>query len=194
MIKPDIILCDIISTDMALEPSRIVVYNQNWKSPQDDDIYIVVSEGTSKIIGNTNRFDYKNEREVKRVSISTTYNIEITSRNTDAKYRKAEVLVAIASDYSEQQQELNQIRIFRTNQILDLSFIDGRSALHRYRIPVVINSVRIYEKDIVPFEKFQVPEILVGPTYQQAAFLLNQNGAILLNGRGEGIVGIKSIK
>ena len=161
MIKPDIILCDIIATDMNLDPTRVVVYNQNFKSPKDGEIYIVVSEGASRIIGNTNRFDSDNNKEVKKVSVSTTYNIEITSRNTDAKYRKAEVLAAIGSDYSEQKQEENQIRIFRTNQILDLSFIEGRSALHRYRIPVIINSVQKYEKTITPINKFQANEISV---------------------------------
>lgn len=161
MIKPDIILCDIIAIDMSLDPARVAVYNQNWKSPQDDDIYIIVSGGPERIIGNANQFDFEAEKEIKKVSVSSVYNVEITSRNTDAKYRKAEVLAAINSDYSEQQQELNQIRIFRTNQILDLSFIDGRSALHRYQIPVIINSVQIYEKSIVPFDKFQETEILV---------------------------------
>ena len=139
MIKPDIILCDIIATDMGLDSARVVVYNQNWKAPKDDGIYIVVAEGSSRIIGNTNRFVPADpnahpptvDREVKKVAVSTTYNVEITSKNTDAKYRKTEVLAAIGSDYSEQKQELNQIRIFRTGQILDLSFIDGRYALHR---------------------------------------------------------------
>jgi len=127
----------------------------------DDDIYIVVSQGPMRPIGNNNRFDHANDKEIKKVSISTTYNIEITSKNTDAKYRAPEVLAAIGSTYSEQQQELEQIRIFRTSQINDLSFIEGRSALHRYQIPVIINSVQIYEKAITTFNKFQVPQVLV---------------------------------
>lgn len=161
MIKPDIILCDIIATDMSLDADRVVVYNQNFKSPKDDEIYIIVAEGPSRVIANTNRFDPSSDQEKKRVSISTTYNIEITSRNTDAKYRWPEILAAINSDYSEQKQELNQIRIFRTNQVNDLSFIEGRSALHRYQIPVIINSVQVYEKAIIPFDKFQDNEIVV---------------------------------
>ena len=80
MIKTDIILCDIITNELGIDPSRVVIYDQNWKSPKDDDIYIVVSTGPSRIIGNTNRFDYENEQEIKCVSISTTYNIEITSK------------------------------------------------------------------------------------------------------------------
>jgi hypothetical protein len=161
MIKPDIILCDILSIDMGLDAERVVVYNQNFKAPKDDDIYIVVSQGPMRPIGNNNRFDFENDKEIKKVSIFTTYNIEITSKNTDAKYRAPEVLAAIGSTYSEQKQELNHIRIFRTAQILDLSFIEGRSALHRYQIPVIINSVQIYEKSISIYDKFQEPSVLV---------------------------------
>lgn len=161
MIEPDAILSDIIATDMGLDPARVVVYNQNYKAPKDDDIYIVVSQGTARVIANTNRFDHANNQEVKKVSVSTTYNVEITSRNTDAKNRWPEVLAAIGSDYSEQKQEENEIRIFRTNQVNDLSFIEGRSALHRYQIPVIINSVQTHKKAIVPFDKFQANEILV---------------------------------
>jgi len=145
---------------MSIDPSRVVVYNQNWKSPKDEGIYIVVSGGTERIIGNTNSFDHANDKEIKKVSVSATYNIEITSKNTDAKYRKAEVLAAIGSTYSEQKQEENQIRIFRAGQIQDLSFIDGRSALNRYQIPVIINSVQIYEKSIITYNGFLQPEVL----------------------------------
>lgn len=169
MIKPDIILCDIIATDMGIDPTRVVVYNQNWNSPTDEDIYIVVSGGTELIIGNQNRFEPADpaaepptvDREVKCVSVSATYNIEITSKNTDAKYRRSEVLAAIGSTYSEQKQEENQIRIFRTRQILDLSFISGRSSLNRYQIPVIINSVQTYEKPIISINKFQENQIEV---------------------------------
>lgn len=170
MIKPDKILCDIIATDMGLDPTRVVAYNQNWKSPKDDDIYIIVAGGPESIIGSNNKFAPADptaepptvDREIKTVVTSAKHNVEITSRSTDAKYRKAEILAAIDSVYSQQKQEENQIKIFRTNQILDLSFIEGRSALHRYQVPVIINSVKRYEKPITTYDKFQKPETLAG--------------------------------
>ena len=88
-------------------------------------------------------------------------NIEITSKNRDAQTRYHEVIMALTSDYSEQQQELNQIKIFRTGQILYLSFIEASSSLHRYRIHVIINSVKIKETDIIPFENFQTPQEVI---------------------------------
>ena len=193
MIKPDIILCDIIATDMGLDSARVVVYNQNWKAPKDDGIYIVVAEGSSRIIGNTNRFVPADpnahpptvDREVKKVAVSTTYNVEITSKNTDAKYRKTEVLAAIGSDYSEQKQELNQIRIFRTGQILDLSFIDGRSALHRYRIPVIMNSVQVYENPIISYDKFQQIDFSVESIF---LFLITPDNKFLTTASGDKLI------
>ena len=161
MNNPSIILCDIISTEMEIDPSRVVISNQNWKSPKDDDLYVVVSESTSKVIGSNIRFDSDNDKEIKTLSISATYNVEITSKNTDAKTRKEEIVAALTSGYSQTQQEDNQIRIFRTSQILNLSFIDGRSSLNRYQIPVVINYVRKYEKSITPLDKFQANNILI---------------------------------
>lgn len=161
----DLILADIISTDMSLDPDRVVVYDQNFKAPKDQDIYVTIALQTSRIIGSNNRFapaedgpPAKNDREIKYISLSEIYNIEITSKNRDALTRYPAVVMALTSDYSEQMQEENQIRIFRTGQVLDLSAIEGTSSLHRYRIPVIINSTQVLEKDITTYNSFQVPQ------------------------------------
>jgi len=166
MIKPDIILCDIIADEMELDPSRVVVYDQNFKPPTDADIYVIVAFSSSKTIGSNNKFipadptaePPTEDREIKSISRSETYNVEITSKNTDAKYRYDEIVMALTSTFSEQKQEENNIRIFRTGTPLDLSFIEGGSSLHRYRIPVIINSVKIKEKTIITYDKFQTPQ------------------------------------
>ena len=158
MIKPDIILCDIIATEMTLDPSRVVVYNQNWKPPKDEDIYVIVSFSYSQIISSTNRYNALTGQEKKSVTKADYFNVEITSKNTDAKYRKEEIIMALTSSYSEQKQEENQIKISRNNRILDLSFIDGGSSLHRYRIPVIINNMNTKNDIVEYFDKFQTPE------------------------------------
>ena len=161
MADVDIILIDIIRTEMSLAESRVAAYAQNWKSPIDQNIYIIVALQSTRIIGSVNKFDPATDKEIKSTSMSETYNIEITSKNRDAQTRYHEVIMALTSDYSEQQQELNQIKIFRTGQILDLSLIEASSSLHRYRIPVIINSVKIKENDIIPFEHFQTPQEVI---------------------------------
>ena len=161
MADVDLILADIIATDMSLDADRVVVYDQNFIPPKDQNIYVIIALQTPRIIGSVNKFDPATNKEIKSTSLSETYNIEITSKNRDAQTRYHEVIMALTSDYSEQQQELNQIKIFRTGQILDLSFIEASSSLHRYRIPVIINSVKIKETDIIPFEHFQTPQEVI---------------------------------
>jgi hypothetical protein len=156
--EPDIILCDIITEELSLDADRVVVYDQNFKAPKDDAIYVIIALQQSKIIGSTNRYDPETDKEKKCVSLSQRYNVEITSRNRTAQTRYPEIVAALTSTYSQQQQEENQIKIFRAGDVLDLSFIEASSALHRYRIPVIINSVKTYEKEITPFEYFPDPE------------------------------------
>lgn len=160
--EPDKVICGILVEEMGISADRVVVYDQNFIPPKDDDIYIIVSLASSKIIASTNKFapsevgpPVKNDREIKRVSASETYNVEITSKNTDAKLRRYEVNASMSSTFSIQKQEENGMSIFRANQNMDLSFIEGGSSLHRYRIPVIINNMKTFEKDIVTYEHFQ---------------------------------------
>ena len=87
--------------------------------------------------------------------------MEITSRNTDAQDRHFEVILAITSNYSIRQQEDNDIKLFRTAQVTDLSLIEGASALHRYQIPIIISSVETKRQSILPIEKFRAVEDLI---------------------------------
>ena len=162
----DVILADIVTTDMELDADRVVVYDQNWKPPKDDGIYITVALSSPvRIIGANNNFDPDTDSEIKTVSKSEPYNIEITSKNRDAQDRWPEVIMALESTYSVQQQEENSIRIFpQSRNVMDLSFIEASSSLHRYRIPVIVNSVTRKTTVITPIESFQVPEVANEPS------------------------------
>jgi len=158
MSEPDLILADIIATEMNLDSDRVVVYDQNFKAPKDQDIYITIALQSLRIIGNNNRFNSETNEEEQYISISETYNVEITSKNRDAMDNRFGVNLAIKSTYSQQKQEENNIRIFRTNTNLDLSFIEGTSSLHRCRIPVIINSTKLENKAIDYYDKYKAIE------------------------------------
>ena len=155
---PDIILCDIITTELSLSPERVVVYNQNYVAPSDDNAYVTVSKGTTRIISSTNEYDPNTDEQVQSVVLNETYNIEISSKSREALELLPNVIMALRSVYSEQQQEEENIRIFRNREYIDLSLIEGASALHRYRIPVIVDSVKMKRSSITPFDKFQTPE------------------------------------
>lgn len=162
----DVILADIIATDMAIDADRVVVYDQNWKSPKDQDIYITIALSSPvRIIGANNNFDPDTDSEIKTVSKSEPYNIEITSKNRDAQDRWPEIIMALGSTYAVQKMEENNIRIFpQSRNVMDLSLIEASSSLHRYRIPVIVNSVTRKVTAITPIESFPVPEVANEPS------------------------------
>lgn len=159
--EPDLILADIIQTGLSLTPGRVVVYDENFVAPSDPEIYIIIRKNPARVIGVSNVFDPDTNEEVKSIALNETYDVEISSQNRTAQERYFEVILALASDYSIQQQEANNIRIFRTRDIQDLSLIEGASALRRYLIPVIIDRVETIRTAIVPFESFQEPEVVI---------------------------------
>lgn len=159
--EPDLILADIIQTGLSLTPGRVVVYDENFVAPSDPEIYVIIRKNPARVIGVSNVFDPDTNEEIKSIALNETYDVEISSQNRTAQERYFEVILALASDYSMQQQEANNIRIFRTRDIQDLSLIEGASALRRYLIPVIIDRVETIRTAIVPFESFQEPEVVI---------------------------------
>lgn len=155
----DLILCDIITQELGIDPARVVVYNQNFEPPADQDMYVVVITGQFTPVGTVNRFDPDTDEEVKSITGYTELAVEVTSKSREAMERKEEIYMALISGYSVRQQEDNNIKIFRSGDLLDLSFIEGASALHRYRIPVRISSVKTKRTAIEPIDKFREPEV-----------------------------------
>lgn len=156
----EVVLADIIATELSLDASRVVIYDENYEPPKDQGIYIIIAYSISKIVGVSNKFDPDTDEEIQAITWYTTYNVEVTSRNTDAQDRHFEVILAITSNYALRRQEDNDIRLFRTAMVTDLSAIEGSAALHRYQIPIIISSVETKRSSILPIEKFRAVEDL----------------------------------
>lgn len=161
MSQPDKVLAQIIKDRLNLSDGRIVLYDQNYRAPKDKGIYVVISTGQDTIISNVNKFNDVTNQQEQSVTMNTEYIIEITSQDTSAKLRRHEILMAIDSNEAINKMEENNIRIFRTKTIQDLSFVEARSSLHRYRIPVIINHIEIMKSDTSYYREYQKPEVLI---------------------------------
>jgi hypothetical protein len=146
MTEPDVLLCNILTHELEIDADRVVVYDENFDPPKDDLLYIVVSTRKGKPLSVINDFDSDTNEEVSTV---------VSYDNRDAIERKEEVLMALTSMYSIEQQILNSVKIFRNGDILDLSFIETASALKRFRIPVIIANVKEKRKAAAYFDKFR---------------------------------------
>ena len=155
----DLILADIITNELEINPSRVVVYSQNYEPPKDSGLYVIISTTLSRTLGTSNQFDKDTNEEIKSVSSFVNMTVEITSKNRDALTRKEEVLLALVSNYSLQKQEENNIKLFRNLEILDLTFIEGSSSLYRFQIPVTCTRLLTKRKVVDYFDKQRENEI-----------------------------------
>jgi hypothetical protein len=144
---------------MGLDPTRVVSYDENWDPPKDQGIYVTIQTDPTDILGVSQKFDPATGTEESSLSAFQRLTVNITSRDRTALQRKEEVVMALTSTYSQQQQELQQCRIFREGPILDLSFIEGPRALHRYQIPVKITFVKTKTTSIPMIQPNPAPEI-----------------------------------
>lgn len=146
------ILVDIIATRMELDTQSVWVRNQNRKIPQGDGVYIAVGQIGWKVYGN-NREEVSTEipqpspspaiqtlTEVITINAQEMIQIDIMSRNNDALMRQWEILAALNSTYSVQQQEKNSFRIATIPMgFIDSSFAEGGSTLNRFTITIACN-------------------------------------------------------
>jgi hypothetical protein len=158
MSTPDLLMADIISHCLDIPEERVVLYSQNFDLPSDNDLFCIIVGGTNFVLSSVTNFDPDTNEEIQTATIFRNLNIELYSKNDDAKNKTHEIAMAIGSYYGQRVQEDNHIAIWRNGQILDLTYIEGSSSLHRFRVPVIISYVETKRTPADYFEHFPSPE------------------------------------
>lgn len=160
---PFMLFCDIIQQQMGLPQGRVYLWDQKLMQPTDSEIYIAVSVMNPKPFGSSNYVN-ADGNEVQTVSMGATLDVDVISRSAAARDRKEEIILALASIYSRQQQTANSFYIARLPQhsgFQNLSEVDGAAIPYRYRISVGI----MYKvTKVIPgsyFDTFTQPTIVV---------------------------------
>jgi hypothetical protein len=159
------VVADIIETEMDLKPTipsstnpndrRVFIYNQNFVLPTYDYLFAIISEIPGKVIAAHNRYDDVAGKEVQEIIMQRELGIDIMSRNAEARQRKEEVLMALASIYSQQKQEANGFRVFAYSlSFVDVSENEGAGRINRYRAAVILHVRYTKQKDIDYFSQF----------------------------------------
>lgn len=158
------LVCDIIQSQMALANGRVYLWDQKINQPTDSEIYVAVAEISCKPFGNTNSHDGSGSglNSVQSVNMYSQLQIDIISRGPGARDRKAEVLMALNSDYSQQQQEANSFNIGQlppNSQFVNLSSQDGADIPYRYTIGVAIQYFVTKIQPVGYFDDFDPVEV-----------------------------------
>lgn len=156
------IFCDIIAHELDI-PGRVFFENQKVLWPKDDKLFVTVGVLTSHVIGNN--IEYKtianNYSEIKTINNATTLSVNIYSRGIDALVMHPDVLMALNSTYSQQQQMRNGIRIARIpsgRTIQNLSELDGDAILYRFHFDCVVYHGKTLIKPVDYFDKYEIAE------------------------------------
>lgn len=154
----DQIVADIITNELEIDPERVVCYGQNFVSPKDGGLYVVISMRTPYILGSKTSFDYDTNEEIKEVSMFVDLDVEITSKDRSAVERKEEIIMALTSFYSIKQQEEKGFKLFRNSSIIDLTFVDGSASLYRFKAPITATYNKTKRTEVQYFDKYRSVE------------------------------------
>lgn len=161
------LFCDVIKQGMGLDDDQIWLWDQKVKIPNDYRLYIAVETLSCRPFGNTPKFrgnEVDQLKDVQSANFQATLSVDIFSRDTSARDRKEEVILALNSNYSQSQQELNSFRIFTiSGRFVTLNEVDGAAIPYRFNISVNIQYF-VYKTISIPFfDTFNEPQNNVDP-------------------------------
>lgn len=131
------IVADIIAKQMGLGADQVYLYNSKIKPPKDSRLYVSINQLTSRVFSSSNK--QKNGEEDLAANVFSPLDIMIFSRSTEALHRKEELVLALNSSYSEQQQELNSLKIGKISPaIVPVSQEEGAAIPYAFNITINI--------------------------------------------------------
>ena len=134
------IIADIIVREMSLPNDNVWIDELGYNIPTSEDLMVAVGMSSSIPMSSQSFIEDRDTPpdsvfEVQRVQLRENIDINIFARNSDALTRRWEVIAALGSIYSQQQQETNAFKIFKLpNTFLNTSAAEGGSQLARYTL------------------------------------------------------------
>lgn len=138
ILSPLGLLAQIIQTELGLENGRVWFFNQKIDEPKDQNLYVVLRVMSVKPFSNNLKYRENSGIDgVQTANFRSTVSIDIKSRGTEALERKEEVVMALRSQYSLQQQELNALKISAVpGEIPNIGEIDGSAIPYRFNLTI----------------------------------------------------------
>jgi hypothetical protein len=166
MREPIKIIRDIIKDFMGLDEDKIYIYNQDFKS-NTGDLQVIIQFQSSTPYSNINKFipaDQGVEGAIQSLRLLTRedYTINILSKNTDARIRKEEILLALMTQEAQDKQGEYNFKISNiSSSFIDVSEVEASGSLNRYAI--TISLLTSYTKEILApyYDSFTIEDATV---------------------------------
>lgn len=138
------IIVNILKTKMNLADNQVFIRDQNKMIPPNNGLHIAVGMIDAQVLSvvNSTTATYDGMSELIQAVMRENIQIDILSRSTEALYRRAEVLLALRSEYSEQQQEEYQFSIFAIpSSFVNTSSAEGGSYINRFTLTIACHTM-----------------------------------------------------
>jgi hypothetical protein len=162
------LFCDVIQTSMGLANGRVYLWNQKIMQPTDAGLYVAVAVMSAKPFASINTSDGSGSglNSQQSVNMYAQLQLDVISRDGEARDRKEEVILALNSDYSRSQQEANSFYIGKLPpgaQFVNLSNEDGAAIPYRFNISVAIQYCYVKTVAVPYFSTFSTPQVNNNP-------------------------------
>jgi len=166
------LLLDILQTVLGLADDHCFFWDQKIFQPTDNGLYLVLSNPDTRVYSNVSEAAGTPvgqggpgwDQVSQWCNVNALIDVNIISRDNSALYRKEEVVLALASSYSETQQEGNGLLIGAvTKGIRDLSGIDGADIPYRFQFEFQMQYAFQMTKAGEYYNSFDPPAVTVNP-------------------------------
>lgn len=168
------LLVGLIREYMGLDADQVVIYNQKWRIPADNRLYVVVAYLAQKPYGANTTYETFGQtqekptgaglKEVTVVNSQETFTINVYSRGEQALLRKDEIVMALASTAAQQLCEANSIKLGKIPVgMTDLSGLDGAAILNRFAVTINTLCARSQERVVQYYDQFPTPGLVINP-------------------------------
>ena len=154
------VLGRILAAYTGIPANRIILKNELFDAPKDKTPYILIDyDGQAGMVGIVSKKDFTANQETMSMSAHERFAVELCGFGQEATDRKNEIPMALRSSIAVRAAEDANCSIYVAGPTLDLSSIEGSSALRRYRIPVIISNIDIKTVAETMIDKFTAPII-----------------------------------
>lgn len=153
-----IIIEGLSDDECDFDSKRVMIWNNRSVVPRDKDLFIIIEAGASRTFANSTEHESRGDDlyEIQSISKQEVYNIDIMSRDNSAERRKEEVIMALRSMYSQNQQEERGIMIAKIANLIDISGVEGSARLFRFQCSVTLHASYTKEKVVRHYDTFDV--------------------------------------
>lgn len=154
------LLGSILAAYTSIPANRIIIKNEKFDAPKDGDPYILIDyDGQAGRVGFTAKQNATTTQETMTSTSHERFSVELCGFGQSATDRKEEIPMALRSSGAIRAAEDANCSIYVAGPTLDLSSIEGSSALRRYRIPVIISNIERKTMAANLIDKFPAIEI-----------------------------------